>query len=238
MKKNLLTIFILTFTVIACKQNSSELNRKETLEYYPNKPKKIFKKTVHLSNFDSVYYYYDNGVLFKKGKQYKENEKFGNWELYDRESNLREIREWFTINGSSLANRAWNLNKNGDTIAWRIEDSIYKQDEFINDTIHFRNTIYDEIVFNRDSIKLNEPIRGYVEIFSSVIRDQPSNLRAFIAKEDTNYNYDFSNEKDAKFAKFNDLTIDSINQKWAGDETDFSKLAFIGLRYNTIGDKI
>lgn len=235
--KNLLIIFILTFTIIACKQNSTESKRNETIDYYPNNPKVIFKKTVHLADFDSVYYFYDNGILFKKGKQYKENQKFGNWELYDRDSDLREIREWFTINGKSRANRAWNLNKEGDTIAWRHQDSIYKQAEFINDTIPFRNTIYDIIFFNRDTVKLNEPIKGFVEIRSSVIRDQPSNIRAFIAKDSANYNYDFSNEKEVKLAKFNDLTIDSINQKWAGEGTDFSKLIFIGLYFDSVGEK-
>ena len=237
MMKNLLAIFIFTFTIIACKQNSTKLKRNETVEYYQNNPKVIFKKTVHLADFDSVYYFYDNGILFKKGKQYKENQKFGNWELYDRDSDLREIREWFTINGQPVANRAWNLNKKGDTIAWRNEDSIYKQAEFLNDTIFFRNTIYDVIFFNRDTIKLNEPIKGYVQIFSSVIRDQPSNIRAFISKDSANYNYDFSNEKEVKLAKFNDLTIDIKNQKWAENGTDFSKLAFIGLRFNSIGEK-
>lgn len=170
----------------------------------------------------------------KKGNNTR---KTKNQELYDRDSDLREIREWFTIKGKSRVNRAWNLNKEGDTIAWRYQDSIYKQTEFINDTIPFRNTIYDIIFFNRDTVKLNEPIKGFVEIRSSVIRDQPSNIRAFIAKDSLNFNYDFSNEKEINFAKFNDLTIDSINQKWAGDKTDFSKLAFIGLRFNTIGDK-
>jgi len=237
MRKNLLIIFILTFTIIACKENLAEIKQNETIEYYKNNPKVVFKRTVHLADFDSVYFFYDDGILFKKGKQYRENQKIGKWELYDRDSDLREIREWFTIKGKSQANRAWNFNKKGDTIAWRTEDSIYKQTEFINDTIFFRNTIYDVIFFNRDTIKLNEPIRGYVQIFSSVIRDQPSNIRAFIAKDSTNYNYDFSNDKEVNLAKFNDLTIDTKNQKWAGNGTDFSKLAFIGLRFDSVGDK-
>jgi len=237
MRKNLLIIFILTFTIIACKENLTEIKQNETIEYYKNNPKVVFKRTVHLADFDSVYFFYDDGILFKKGKQYRENQKIGKWELYDRDSDLREIREWFTIKGKSQANRAWNFNKKGDTIAWRTEDSIYKQTEFINDTIFFRNTIYDVIFFNRDTIKLNEPIRGYVQIFSSVIRDQPSNIRAFIAKDSTNYNYDFSNDKEVNLAKFNDLTIDTKNQKWAGNGTDFSKLAFIGLRFDSVGDK-
>ena len=236
MMKNLIIIFILTFAIIGCKQNSAESKRNETIEYYQNNPKVIFKKTVHLTDFDSVYYFYDNGVLFKKGKQYKENQKFGNWELYDRDSDLREIREWFTINGKSIVNRVWNLNKKGDTIAWRKQDTIYKQVEFINDTIPIRNTIYDVVYFNKDTIKLNEPIRGYVEIFSSVIRDYPSHVRAFIATDSVNYNYDFSNEKEVELAKFNDLSIDTINQKWFKG-ADFNKLAVIGLYFNSTGEK-
>ncbi|CAM1363249.1 conserved protein of unknown function [Tenacibaculum soleae] len=156
--------------------------------------------------------------------------------MYDRESDLREIREWFTIKGKSLANRAWNLNKEGDIISWRTQDSIYKQAEFINDTVPFRNTIYDVIFFNRDTIKLNEPIRGYVEVFSSVIRDQPSNVRAFIGKDTLNYNYDFSNEKEVQLAEFNDLSINSLNQKWF-ENADFNKLAVIGLYFDSVGDK-
>src|SRR5690606_14593170 len=97
MKKNLLIVFILTFTIIACKEKSSELIRNETIEYYPNKPKVVFKKTIHQTDFDSIYFYYDNGLLFKKGKQTKKNQKFGIWKLYDKESKLREIREWFLV---------------------------------------------------------------------------------------------------------------------------------------------
>mgnify|MGYP003152531141 CR=1 FL=1 len=237
MIRKLYLIFILIFTITACKENSYELKKDETFEYYSNNSKVLFKKTVHLSDFDSVYYFYDNGILFKKGKQYSENQKFGNWELYDRDSNLREIREWFTINGKSKVNRAWNFDKNGDTIPWRYQDSIYQQAEFINDTIHYRNTIYDIIYFDKDTVKLNEPIKGYIEILSPVIRDRPSNIRAFIARDSANYNYDFSNEKEVVLAKFNDLTIDTINQKWVGKETELSKFVFVGLRFTSIGKK-
>lgn len=131
MMKNLLLIFILIFTMIACKESSTDINPNEKIDYYPNSSNVAFKKTIHKTDFDSVYYFYDNGTLFKKGKQYKENQKFGIWELYDKDSDLREIREWFTIKGKSRANRVWHLNKKGDTLAWRDQDSIYKQADFI-----------------------------------------------------------------------------------------------------------
>ncbi|MFC5195964.1 hypothetical protein ACFPH8_11535 [Bizionia hallyeonensis] len=100
MKRNLLIIFILSFTIITCKENSSSEKQNETIEFYKNNPNQIFKKIVHQANFDSVYILYNNGVLFKRGKQYKENQRFGIWELYDRNSKLREIREWFVIQGN------------------------------------------------------------------------------------------------------------------------------------------
>ncbi|MFC4722429.1 hypothetical protein ACFO5O_08850 [Geojedonia litorea] len=142
MIKNSLIIFILTFTIIACKESSSETKLDESIEYYLNQPKVVFKKTIHYVDFDSVYYFYDNGLLFKKGKQFEENQKFGIWKLYDKDSDLREIREWFTIYGESQINRVWHLNKKGDTLAWRYQDSIYQQPEFINDTTSIRFTVY------------------------------------------------------------------------------------------------
>ncbi|MCW9037720.1 hypothetical protein, partial [Altibacter sp.] len=179
----------------------------------------------------------DNGVLFKRGKQHQENQKFGNWELYDRESHLREIREWFTIKDESRLNRVWHLNKKGDTIAWREEDSIFKQKEFINDTIYFRNTIYDYIWFNKDTLRLNEPLKATVEIWSPVIRDYPANLRVLLARQENNFNYDFSNEKEIRLDTFYDLTIDTINQKWFPD-SDFNHITVFGRWFNKPGEKI
>src|SRR5690606_25562218 len=98
----------------------------------------------------------------KKGEQLKSNQKRGKWLLYDKEANLREVREWFPFEGDSRLNRIWHLNKGGDTLTWRNEDSIFQQKESIHDTVSRRATSWDVIYFNRDTIKLNEPIRGYV----------------------------------------------------------------------------
>lgn len=212
MKKNLLIIFILTFTIIACKENSSEKNRNETLEYYSNNPQKIFKKIVHLTDFDSVYYFYDNGVLFKKGKQYKKNKKFGIWELYDRSSKLREIREWFVIQGTSQINRAWFLSKNGDTLAWRKENNIFKQKEFENDTLGFRNTIYTTFHFiTKDTLKKSEFYYGFANCGSPSLRDYNSKVK--IVVDNTNsLNKDFANINSVKLDTFYYAKIDTIHK--------------------------
>jgi len=235
-KKTLISLsFIISF--LACKKKSIEIKPNEEIEFYSKKSNQILKKTIHKIGFDSIYYYYNNGSLFKKGKQFKQNQKFGIWELYDPDSKLREIREWFTIKGKSRVNRVWHLNKNGDTLALRHKDSIYKQTEFLNDTTYYRNTVYDVIFFNRDTIKLNEPIRGYIEIGSRILSNYPNNhVRAYIAKEKNNYNFDFSNERQVKLDTFYDLTIDKVNQKWFKG-AKHNQLVVIGKWFDSIGDK-
>lgn len=133
---------------MSCGDNSKEQSNEIEIEYYENGTE--YKKIVHLKNFDSVYYYYRNGNVFKNGEQLNEEQKRGKWLLYDQESNLREIREWFPFEGSYILNRVW------------------QQKEFINDTVGRRASTFDVVYFNRDTIELNEPIRGYVEIFSNL----------------------------------------------------------------------
>ncbi|MFC4722430.1 hypothetical protein ACFO5O_08855 [Geojedonia litorea] len=99
-----------------------------------------------------------------------------------------------------------------------------------------RFTVYDVIYFNRDTIKLNEPIRGYVELRSKPSKEYPIRLRAFIARQEKNYNYDFSNEKKVELDTFYDLSIDTINKKWfKGVEPE--SLVVIGQYFDSIGDK-
>jgi hypothetical protein len=233
MKKILLT-FIITFLLLGCNDISKQNSENKTVEYYKNQTE--FKRITHYKDFDSVHYFYRNGNIYKRGKQLNEKQKFGNWVLSDKEGKLREIREWFPFKGGSRLNQIWHLNKKGDTLAWRTEDSIYKQKEFINDTVSRRGTSYDVIYFNRDTLKLNEPIRGYVEIFSHLITDHPANVRVLLAREEKNYNYDFSNEKEVKLDTFYDLTKDTINQKWYKG-AEFNDLASFGQWYETVGEK-
>jgi len=232
MIRSLVTISIISIIFFSCKKN--KVDEYKYIEFYQRNPDQVFKKILEQKDYDSVFYYYDNGNLFKKGKQYGENQKFGNWNLYDKEENLREIREYFTIDSKSRINRVWHLNKKGDTISWRREDSIYKQKEFINDTLHHRRTNYDFIRFNKDTIKLNEPIIGTVQINSSLIRKDTSNSRVFIARHNSNYNKTFSNREKVKLITFNNLVTDVENQKWFPN-VDKNKFVAFGYWYDSIG---
>uniref|UniRef100_UPI000C294FCE hypothetical protein n=1 Tax=Confluentibacter lentus TaxID=1699412 RepID=UPI000C294FCE len=240
MKKNLLTIFILTFTILACKENSSENKLNETIEYYANNPKVVFKKTIHQTDFDSIYFYYDNGKLFKEGKQNKENKIFGIWKLYDKESNLREIREWFIINDHSLINRVWFLDKNGDTLAWNYENSTFDQKEFVNDTLDIRASSYDIFDFNKDTISINEPVRAIAYCNSPQIREYNSQIRIFLNCESENLKSPFPNDSILRTDYYENLSKDTINQKWFSgiDPKKYKYVAVFGARFKTTGEKL
>ena len=236
MKKNLLIIFILAFTIIACKEKSSEKKRNETIEYYSNNSKKVFKKIVHKAEFDSVYHFYDNGVLFKKGKQYEENQKFGIWELYDRNSHLREIREWFVIKGKSQINRAWFLSKNGDTLAWRKENNIFRQKEFENDTLGFRSTNYNTFHFlTKDTINISDYYFAFANCGSPKLRDYNSKVKIIV--DNTNsVNKDFSNLNSVELDTFYYARIDTIH-KSDFNNYDLDKVVAFSGKYKTTGHK-
>jgi len=236
MKKNLLIIFILTFTIIACKENPSEKKRNENIEYYSNNQKEVYKKIIHQADFDSVYYFYDNGVLFKKGKQYDKNQKFGIWKLYDRNSDLREIREWFVIQGKSQINRAWFLNKKGDTISWRKDNNIFAQKEFSNDTLGFRNTNYNTFNFiTKDTLNLNDFYFGFANCGSPALRDYNSKVKIVI--DNTNsLNKDFSNIKSVKLDTFYYAKIDTIH-KTEFNGYDLEKVVAFSGRFKNKGQK-
>jgi len=250
MTKNQFATIVIFIMLIACKENTSdktgaisdsklEKGLSEQVLYYERNPNQIFKRTVAKTEFDSVYFYYDNGVLFKNGKKTKTGKKFGIWNLYDRNGILREIREWFVIKGSEKANRAWFLNEKMDTIAWRTQDSIFKQKEFINDTINFRNTVWDQFIFNKDTISLSEPIRGIAFCNSkSIQNEETAKIKVVIALHDSiNFNSDFSNEEQIKTVTFNCLSIDTKNQKYFTD-SDLNYTAVFGLRFDSPGEKI
>jgi len=212
--KNLLLIIFLVSTISSCTNHKNGKLTNETLEFYPTDSNQIYRKLVMKTEFDSVFYYYKNGNIFKKGKSRKNGKPFGIWNLYSENSELREIREWFVINGHSRINRVWFLNKKGDTISRRNEDSIFKQKEFINDTLGIRYTSYNVISFKKDTVEFNEPMRAIAYLGSPLINEKNSQLMVLIGKSKNNFNSDFSNETEVKLDTFYNLTIDKVNQKW------------------------
>ena len=212
--KNLLLILFLAFAISSCNNKKTEKLTSETLEFYKSEPSKVYRKLVKKSKFDSIFFYYKNGNIFKKGKSKKNGKPFGIWKLYSKSGELREIREWFLIKKHSRINRVWFLNKKGDTIPWREEDSIFKQKEFINDTLGIRSTNYNVIHFRKDTVEFNESMKAIAYLGSPLISEKNSQLMVIIGQSKNNFNADFSNETEVKLDTFYNLKIDKINQKW------------------------
>jgi len=212
--KNLLLIIFLVSTILSCTNKKPENKPNETLEFYKSESNQVYRKLIKKTEFDSIFYYYKNGNVFKKGKSKKNGKPFGIWNLYSKNSELREIREWFVINGHSRINRVWFLNKKGDTIPWREEDSIFKQKEFINDTLGIRSTSYNVIHFRKDTVEFNESMKAIAYLGSPLISEKNSQLMVLIGQSKNNFNSDFSNETEVKLDTFYNLTIDKVNQKW------------------------
>ncbi len=240
MMKNLLVILILSLIFTACKENQLDNKLNEKLEFYPDNNNLTFKKRVILENSDSLFYFYRNGQIFKKGKIQKNGKPFGIWSLYSNDGKLREIREWFVIEGHSKINRAWFLNKKGDTLAWRDQDSIFKQKEFVNDTLGTRATDYNVFDFNKDTIYLNEPIRGVVYCNSRRIRDYDSQIRVFLHSESENFNLPFPNDSLIRTDHFENLKTNTINQKWFTniDHERYGHVAIFGAWFKNPGKKL
>lgn len=212
--KILISILSSAFIISSCTNKKVEKLNNETLEFYKSNPNNVYRKLIKKTEFDSIFYFYKNGNVFKKGKSRKNGKPFGIWNLYSKDGKLREVREWFIINKHSRINRVWFLNKKGDTISWRNQDSIFKQKEFINDTLGIRSTSYNVIYFRKDTLEFNESLKAIAYLGSPLISEKNSQLIVLIGKSKNNFNSDFSNENEVKLDTFYNLTIDKVNQKW------------------------
>lgn len=231
--KIILTL-IFSFHFFSCK--NEKINENTQFSYYDNANNLVFKKTVNFEEFDSIYYFYKNESIFKKGKQNKNGEKIGKWMLYDQTSRLREIREYFCIKGKSEINRNWYLDKNEDTIAYNKENNVYNQKEFISDTLGHRNTSYDKFTFlTKDTISISDYYFGYAYCGSPLLREYDSKIKVIVDNTYT-LNKDFSNIELVKLDTFQHAKIDTIHNADFGDY-DLNKVAAFSGKFKTTGKK-
>ncbi len=229
--KYYLIIFI---TLFNC--NSKPELKNIELNYYANSNKLIQTKRVKFQIFDSVYYYNKNKSIFKKGKQHKNGQKFGVWKLYGADSKVKEIREWFCINGKSQINRNWFIGNDGDTIAYNRAKHLYSKTQFIGDTLGFRNSCYDKFVFlTNDTIKVNEFYLAFAHCGSPLLRDFDSKIKVIV--DNTNsLNNDFSNINSVKLDTFQYAKIDTIHKADFGSY-DLNKIAAFSGKFKNPGKK-
>lgn len=207
-----------------------------TLDYYEGFQDKVKQRTVPQTDFDSVYVYYDNGNILKKGKKTKDGKKFGVWNLYDKNEDLREIREWFLIEDTVRINRAWFLNSEGDTLAWRKEDRIFDQKEFENDTLSFRNSQYNFVKFiTPDTIAVSQYYYGYATVGSPLLRDFDWEVLVVVNKPNEEINRDFSNLNEVELDTFFNVSRDATLK--VKSDYDPKHIAAFSQKFSTPGEK-
>ena len=248
MMKKILTIISLIF-ILGCKQENkwenmdsivsynSSNNKESEIEFYKDSKNKPFKIQVFKQNYDSIILNYKNGKKFKEGKITKDGVRFGKWNLYDPQGKLREIREFYNIQGSPILNRVWFLNKKGDTLAWRSQDSIFKQKEFLQDTLGQRNSTFNYFIFSKDTLEIGEPLKAIAQVYTQILDKYDSDIIVLLAKENNNFNSDFSNYQEVKFDTFLSPMKDTLN-RFMFKENHWDKNVVFWKSFKTPGRKI
>jgi len=234
--------FILFVACNTNKKDSQDINKNPRIIYYQNL-KKVWRKEFRKNGYDSIVEYYKNGNVYRTGKLDINSQRFGNWYLYTLEGKLSQTIEFFVINKKSITNRFWYFNKAGDTIWYAGKFNRFDQKEFEKDTIGPRaSTMIDFVFYTKDTISLDEPYLVSVICNSPIARKYNSEIKMLLAKEDYNFNKDFSNESEVKLDTFFNLTRDIKNRgNFTYREKPESKYPYIvafGRWFDSPGKKI
>jgi len=211
---------------------------KEAKYYYDTIGKKIKKKYHRKKEYDSVFLYYKNGIVYEEGKQKNNGLKYGNWNRYTIDSFLSDTREYFIIKNESILNRKFYYNKQEDTVWYAKKFNRYNQEEFLKDTLNYRNSTMNLFDFyHSDTIFINEPFTASIRCNSPLAREYNSEIMMLLAKETANFNENFSNESEVKLDTFYSLNIDETNRVNFPD-ANFNYVAVFGRWFKSPGEKL
>lgn len=205
--------------------------------YYDTKERVPFMKIFHKPTFDSLVFYYSNAKVFKTGKQDFKKRKFGNWYRYTRDGFLSDIREYYIVDGVSILNRDWYLNKMNDTLAYATGFNRYDQPEFAGDTLDNRNSSMTRFDFySGDTIRVGESYNGAVICNDPLLRRYDSQIMLLISKEDEERGRNFYFDNNKKLDTFYNLNVGRTNK--AHFKSNPNYVAAFAKRYKTSGKKI
>ncbi|HEX8576340.1 MAG TPA: hypothetical protein VF677_08610 [Flavobacterium sp.] len=216
-------------------------NKVETIFYYDEVGELVYKKIYHLTDFDSLNFYYKNGVLYKNGKQDKRGLKYGNWDRYTLEGLISETREYYIIKDDYVLNRQWYYSKSGDTLWYANKFNRYNQKEFANDTLASRNSTMIRFDFySKDTLNINEPFAASVICNSPLGRKYNSQIMMLLGNEEKNFDKYFSNDKEVQLDTFHNILIDKKNRVNFPDlkTENYRYIAVFGKFFKKPGKKI
>ena len=124
-KKSLMLLVV--FCVLACNRNEERTyyfsGNLESVNYY-NKNSLVktvvlydsvlklkYKEIHYKKGYDSVVYYYKNGIIHKTGNMTKGGDYLGKWHSYTKEGLLSETNEYMIVKGEVILNQVWFFNK-------------------------------------------------------------------------------------------------------------------------------
>lgn len=209
-----------------------------SLLYYDSIKPILKRRIIRKTTYDSVIFYYKNGVVFKTGKQNFNSLKFGSWIRSTKEGYKSDIREYFIIKDENIINRRFYLNQKGDTVWYGRKFNTYDQAEFKGDTTSSRNSIMIPFdIYHSDTIRLNEPFAAAVRCNSPLMREHNSQIIMLLAKEDANFDKFFSNEDKVKLDTFYNLNRDKTNAINFSPNANKNYIAVFGRWFKTPGKK-
>lgn len=199
------------------KKNHFHNKKSDTAIYYfENAPEKIKLIEIEMGDsikqisFDRFENIKDEGVKFK-------DKKIGNWKFYN-DGRLETIEEYLIINGKEYVNQAWYLDEDQDTLY---------------DNSHFFN------LYHRDVFSVNDTLKVIALLNVQWFKNDEGYVEVKIASDEstTDFNEDFSNEKDVDIKTFHNLTIDTDNKKWVDLSGGYEYAVVFGKKLTHSGDQ-
>lgn len=250
------TIFLIMVCVLSCHKKEREErayypsgncesikyyysnNLIKTVKFYDSIVPISFIETRHKKGYDSLCYYYKNGVLYSTGNKTIQGNYIGKWNFYTKEGFLSETNEYMIIKGETKLNQVWFYNQKRDTMFYGNKNfNIYDQEEFREDPNKIKRTISVDFEFISDTITIDNPFRGLVKDWHPFWRQKNSESYVVLGKEEFNFNADFSNENQVKADTFYCLEKDKLNKQNFPKSDKRYTVAF-GKWFKTPGKKI
>lgn len=171
---------------------------------------------VHKEDKKLVRYFYENGTIEAKGIFIEDSIPLGEWRYYDKQGNLTEIKDFLIIENRPILNQNWVLDLRGDTIKDKSN--------------------YFELIMEKDTIFLSEPIKAKVDLIAPFFKDKNSSIMVVIAKDySIDFNDDFSNKNEVKKDTTFNLNLEKDMRGALGLESDFRRTCIFGKYFNDIG---